>query len=512
MQERVTMRKIREILRLSLACKQSRKLVARSCNVGKTTVTDTIARATAAGISWPLPEDMDDEALERLLYPPSPNATLRKSILPAWNHVRHELVTHDNLTLMLLWQEYKERNPDGYQYSQYCLLYRHWRKRLDLSMRQEHRAGEKMFIDYCGQTLPVVDPMSWEIHGAQVFVAVLGASSYTYSEATWTQQLHDWINSHVRAFIFFKGVTQVLVPDNIKSGVTKPCYFDPVLNVTYAEMAAHYKTAIIPARPGKAKDKAKAEAGVKIAQSFILAGLRHRTFFSLAEANVAIRERLEILNNRPFRKMPGSRKQRYEEVDRPALITLPAQHYQFADWEKERVGRDYHIEVTHHYYSVPYKLVGEQVDVRYTSTTVECFHKSIRVASHARSNVIGGRTTNPEHMPRAHREYAEWTAERFISWSGEIGKSCAKVVDDILSQRIHPEQALRFCKGLRSLSRRFGCDRLEVACTRALHIKGVSYRSIKSILEHNLDKKPLESNQAPSPEPHENLRGGDYYN
>ena len=511
MQERVTMRKIREILRLTWDCQQSRKSVARSCNVGKTTVTDTISRATAAGLSWPLPENLDDEALEELLYPPPPHLILRKTNLPDWKYIRNELVTHKNLTLTLLWLEYKERDPDGLQYSQYCLLYRQWRKKLDVSMRQDHRAGEKMFIDYCGQMLPIIDPMTWLTHEAPVFVAVLGASSYTYAEATWTATLPDWIGSHVRAFVYFRGVTEVLVPDNPRTGVTTPCYFDPVLNATYADLSEHYKTVIIPARPRKPKDKALAEAGVRVSQSFILAGLRHRIFFSLAEANEAIRERLEILNNRPFRKMPGSRKERYEEIDRPALIALPEHPYQFAEWKKERLGRDYHVEITNHFYSASYKLIGEQVDIRYTTTTVEIFYKSRRVASHARSHDIRGKTTDPEHMPKAHREYTDWTTERFTSWSVEIGKSCAEVVQNIFSQRMHPEQALRLCKGLRSLSRRFGSDRLEAACARALYIKGVSYRSIKSILEHNLDSKPLESQQTPAPEPHENLRGGEFY-
>jgi transposase len=509
-QERVTMRKIREIIRLAWSSGQSRKSIAAGCCVGKTTVTDTIARATAAGLSWPLPQ-IDDDELERLLYPPVPILTPRKAPLPDWNSLHNELTTRKNLTLTLLWQEYKEQVPDGYQYSYFCDRYLQWHKRLDLSMRQIHLAGEKMFVDYCGQTLPVVDPATGEIHESQVFVAVLGASNYTYAEATLTQSLSDWIGSHVRTFTFFGGVTKVVVPDNLRSGVTKPCRYEPVINATYEEMAQHYGTAIIPARVRKPKDKAKAEVGVQIVQRFILAGLRKRTFFSLAEANAAIRERLELLNNRPFKKLPGCRKSRFEELDRPALLPLPHSHYQFSEWKKVGLGIDYHFEIDGHFYSAPHRLRGESLLARYTETTVECFHKGNRVASHARSMLKGLHTTTPEHMPRSHREYAEWTPERLISWANRIGESCAGVVSTILGRRTHPEQGFRSCRGIISLAKRFSEERLEAACERALNIKGVNYRSIKAILENNLDKKSFPSQQQLPLVPHENIRGKKYY-
>src|ERR1039457_120131 len=509
-QERVTMRKIREILRLAWSCGQSRKSIAAGCRVGKTTVTDTTARANAAGLSWPLPQ-VDDDALERLLYPPVPILIPRKAPLPDWNSLHIEWTTRKNLTLMLLWQEYKEQVPDGYQYSYFCDRYHQWHKRLDLSMRQIHLAGEKMFVDYCGQTLPVVDPATGEIHESQVFVAVLGASNYTYAEATMTQSLPDWIGSHVRTFTFFGGVTKVVVPDNLRSGVTKPCRYEPVINATYEEMAQYYSTAIIPARVRKPKDKAKAEVGVQIVQRFILAGLRKRTFFSLAEANAAIRERLELLNNRPFKKLPGCRKSRFEELDRPALLPLPLSHYQFSEWKKVLLGIDYHFDVDGHFYSAPHRLRGEPLLARYTETTVECFYKGNRVASHARSMVKGLHTTTPEHMPRSHREYAEWTPERLISWANRIGESCAGVVSTILGRRAHPEQGFRSCRGIISLAKRFSEERLEAACRRALNIKGVNYRSIKAILENNLDKKSFPSQQQLPLVPHENIRGTKYY-
>lgn len=330
-QPRVTMRKIREILRLAWSCGQSRQSTATSCGVGKTTVTDVVARATAARLSWPLPP-LDDDALERLLYPPVIHPALRTVLLPDWNSLHNELVTHKNLTLMLLWQEYKEREPNGYQYSYFCDLYRLWHKSLDVSMRQEHRAGEKLFVDYCGQTVPIVDPATGEIRDAPVFVAVLGASNYTYAEATWSQGLADWTGSHVRTFGFIGGVTKCIVPDNLRSGVTKPCRFEPEINATYQEMARHYGTAVVPARVRRPKDKAKAEVGVQIVQRFILAGLRKRIFFSLAEANAAIRERLDLLNNRPFRKLTGTRRSRFLEIDQPALLPLPSASSGATEW------------------------------------------------------------------------------------------------------------------------------------------------------------------------------------
>ena len=510
-QERVTMRKIREILRLAWSCNQSRQSIATACGIGKTTVTDTLCRASAANLSWPLPFALDDEGLETLLYPTNSGSSHRKCIPPDWHALNSEFVTHKNLTLMLLWQEYKEQNPSGYQYSQFCELFRKWKKKLDLSMRQEHRAGEKMFVDYCGQTIPIVDASTGEIRDAQVFVAVMGASNYTYAEATWSQSLADWTGSHVRTFSYFGAVPHCLVPDNLLSGVTKTCRYEPGINATYQEMATHYGTAVIPARVRKPRDKPKVEAGVQFVQRFILAGLRHHTFFSLAEANAAIKGRLELLNNRPFRKLPGTRKSRFEELDHPAMLPLPELPYQYAQWKIARVHIDYHVDVEGHFYSVPYRLVREQVDVRYTSATVECFHKGNRIASHPRSFVKGKHTTDPEHMPTSHREYAEWTPERLVTWASQTGKATAAVVESILSRRAYAEHGFRSCMGIISLGKRFGKERLEAACERALFIKGVSYASIKSILNNNLDQKPLPKQQELLTVTHDNIRGTDYY-
>lgn len=510
-QERVTLRKIREILRLAWSCGQSRKTIAAGCGVGKTTVTDTIARANAAGLCRDTLSQFDDEALERLLYPPVDHPTRRKTPLPDWNALHDELATHKNLTLMLLWQEYKEQTPGGFQYSHFCDLFRQWEKRLDISMRQLHIAGEKLFVDYCGQTLPIVDISTGEVRESQVFVAVLGASNYTYAEATWTQSLPDWIGSHTRTFQFINRVPKIVTPDNLLSGVTTPCRYEPVINATYLEMATHYGTAIIPARVRKPKDKAKAEVGVQIVQRFILAALRKRTFFSLAEANVAIRERLDLLNSRPFRKLPGSRKSRFEELERAALLPLPPTPFEFAEWKKVLLGIDYHFEIDKHFYSSPHRLRGERLLARYTETTVECFHNGNRVASHVRSRLKGGHTTDPTHMPRAHQEYASWTPERLTNWAGRIGESCTAVVTAILGRRTHPEQSFRSCLGVMSLAKKYGDDRLEAACQRAILINGISYRSIKATLENKLDQKPLAAQPELPLLTHDNVRGTSYY-
>jgi transposase len=379
-------------------------------------------------------------------------------------------------------------------------------------MRQTHRAGEKTFVDYAGQTVEVVDPTTGEVREAQVFVAVLGASSFTYAEATWTQGLADWIGSHQRTFRFFDGVTDVLVPDNLRSGVTRAHRYEPDLNPTYAEMAAHYSITILPARVRKPRDKAKVEVAVQIVERWILSRLRHQTFFSLDEVNRAIAELLPLVNERPFKKLPGSRRTLYEQLDRPALAPLPAERYEFATWKKARVNIDYHIELERHYYSVPYQLVKLEVEARLTESTVEILHRGRRVASHRRSFKVGGFTTVAAHMPRPHRDYAEWTPKRLVRWAEKTGHATAELVEAILSRRRHPQQGFRSCLGLFRLGQDYGEARLEAACRRALHIGALSYKSIESILKHKLDQEPLPEPAHPAlPLKHDNVRGPKYY-
>jgi transposase len=509
--ERISMRKIREILRLKWVCGLSHRQVSRSCGLAHGTVGDYLLRTAAAGLTWERVEGMDDGELERLLYPPPTPASGAARSLPDWSFVSREL-RRKGVTLALLWQEYKERIPEGLQYSRFCELYREWKGQLAVAMRQEHRAGEKTFVDYAGPTVDIVDAGTGEVRSAAIFVAVLGASSYSYAEATWGQGLEDWISSHVRAFEFFGGVTEIVVPDNPKSGVTRACRYEPDLNPTYHEMARYYGTAVIPARPRKPRDKAKVETGVLLVERWVLACLRNRTFFSLAELNVEIRRLVAKLNERPMRVMKVSRRELFECFDRPALKALPGERFEFAEWGKARVNIDYHVEVEGHYYSVPYQLVRKEVDVRVSASTVECFLKGRRVAAHVRSRVRGRHTTVREHMPVAHQAQAEWTPQRLVRWAGEIGPSAAAVVEEIMGTRAHPQQGFRPCLGLLRLGKRYGNDRLEAACARALVIRSASYRSVKSILEKRLDEQPLlVAPVAADVIEHQNIRGPEYY-
>lgn len=505
------MRKIKEVLRLKHEKNLGIKKIAKSCSIGNGTVSDYLQRAKAAGVSWPIDPELDDAALEQKLFPLSQDMANEDRSAPDWTDIHKEL-KRKGVTLFLLWQEYKEKTPGGYQYSWFCDLYRKWSGKVDLVMRQEHRAGDKLFVDYAGQTVPIIDRDTGEVKQAQVFVATLGASNYTYAEATWTQNLLDWINSHVRAFSFFGGVPEVVVPDNLKSGVRKACYYEPDINPTYHDLATHYETIIFPARARKPQDKAKVETSVLLVERWILASLRNHTFFSLVELNQAIHGLLKRLNERPFKKMPGCRTEMFECLDRPALKPLPAQPYQFANWKKAAVNIDYHVEVDGHYYSVPFQLVGKKVDVRFTERTVECFFQNKRIAAHKRSYQKGRHTTVKEHMPPRHQKYAKWNPERFLRWSRKIGPQTEGVVEKVLNSRSYPQQAYRSVLGILRLGQGFTEQRLEAACNRALAIGTVSYRSIKSILESGLDQRPLPEQEEPSKSiQHVNIRGKKYY-
>jgi len=507
--KRLSVRKIKEVLRLK-ASGLSNRQIAHICSIGRSTVADYLIRAAAAGLSWPLADDIRDESLERLLFPPPPHPSTERP-LPHWPKIHKEL-KRKGVTLALLWEEYKAQYPEGYQYSWFCELYREWRGKLKVWMRQVHKAGEKLFVDYCGQTAEVVNPATGEVREAQIFVAVLGASNYAYAEATWTQNLADWIDSHQRAFKFLGGVPELVVNDNLKSGVSAASRYEPDLNPTYQDMAIHFGTAILPARVRKPKDKAKVEAGVQLVERWILAALRNRTFFSLNELNQAISELLVKLNNRSFQKIPGSRRTLFETLDKPALKPLPQTPYQYAEWKKAKVNIDYHVEVHRHFYSVHYKLVGKRLDVRITANTVECFHKGQRVASHRRSYKKSGFTTVAAHMPKSHREYLKWTPERLLNWAAQIGPSVAELAQLIIESRAHPQQGFRSILGILRLSKPYGQKRLEAACKRALAINAKSYKSVQSILKNGLDQRPLTKKEPdPSPVQHPNIRGAHYY-
>jgi transposase len=509
--ERLSMRKIREYLRLRFEGGLSARQIAASLQVSRSSVGEYERRFAAAGLSWPLPDALSDRELERRLFPPPPAVPADARVVPDWAVVHQEL-RRPGVTLMLLWEEYRAAHPEGFGYSWFCKRYEAWSGALDVVMRQTHRAGEKLFVDYAGQTVEVVDPASGEIRTAQIFVAVLGASNYTYAEATWSQGLSDWIGSHVRAFAYFDGVPAILVPDNLRSGVSKAHRYEPDLNPTYLELANHYGLAVVPARVRKPRDKAKAETGVQIVERWILAALRHQSFFSLSALNTAIAALLERLNQRPFRKLPGSRRTAFETIDRPALRPLPLTPYVYATWKRVRVNIDYHVEVDGHYYSVPYTLVKQALDVRLTEHTVECFHQRQRIASHVRSPLKGRHTTIAEHMPKAHREFAEWTPERLVRWAEKTGPATAGVIGHIMANRPHPQQGFRSCPGILRLGERYGNDRLEAACARALRLNACRYKSIESILQRGLDRQALpEQQRLDLPAAHDHLRGPGYF-
>jgi len=505
------MRQIRQVLRLKYDKGLSHRAIAKACSMGTGTVSEYVARARRAGLSWPLPEELDDGALEAKLFPPPPPAGKVRP-LPDYGWVHREL-RKIGVTLQLLWHEYMEMHPDGLRYTQFCARYRDWRRKLNPSMRQVHRAGEKLFVDFSGDRPTVVDRRSGEVREVELFVGVLGASSYTYAEAVASQQLPDWIGAHVRMLEYFEGSAEIWVSDCLKSGVTKACNYEPEINRTYAHCAEHYGAVVIPARKCRPKDKAKVESAVLVAQRWILAALRNRTFFCIQELNEAIWELLEVLNGRPMQKIETSRRDLFEKIDRPALLALPADRYELTRWKDCRVNIDYHVQVEGNYYSVPYQLVHEAVEARYTYTTVEVMFRGKRVASHRRLAGKGKHATRPEHMPAAHRAHAEWSPSRLVGWASKTGPATGRMVEKILETLKHPEQGYRSCLGLIRLSDSYGAERVEAACLRAEHLASYRYRTVKNILVNGMDREPLEEQLPPSSTVpvHDNIRGAGYY-
>lgn len=510
------MRKIKEVLRLSFDAGLGQRGIAQALNLGLGTVSIYLKRARLAGISWPLPADMDERTLGRLLFPSQVATGQRRFIEPDFPNVYQEL-KHKGVTKQLLWQEYRQQYPDdGYSYAQFCHRYRVWPGHQQRSMRQHHRAGEKLFVDYCGPTMFVVNPDTGEVRPAQIFVAVLGASSYTFACASWSQKQQDWLSAHVQAFEFFGGVPELVVPDNLKSAVRKTHRYEPDINPAYQQLAAHYQTAIVPARPYKPKDKAKAEVAVQIVERWIMARLRHQTFFTLASLNQVIRFLLDDLNQRPFKKLPGTRLSQFEQLDKPALRPLPTSRYQYAEIKQARVHIDYHIEYDKHYYSVPHHLVKQAVEVQASDNTLAIYSHGQRVASHPRSYRQGTHSTCPEHMPRSHRAMTEWSSDRFLSWAGDIGEETREVVKHLLQEKRHKEQSYRRILALLSNAKKYGRDRLNKACARALLIHSPTRSSVESILKQGLDQVALETPPNMAQEElcldhHENVRGEDYY-
>jgi transposase len=506
------MRKVKEVLRLRFGLGLQQNQIARSCAIGQATVHRYLQKAAAAGLTWPLPEDVDDRRLEELLFPAPPRPSQSVRPLPDFAEVRRQLQTHKHLTLQLIWEEYRQTQSDGYGYSRFCELYDRWHRNQDVVLRQEHRAGEKLFVDWAGDPIPLYDPRTGEMQPAWLFVAVLGASTYTFARAAVSQDLGNWVECHVAAFEYCQGTPRLVVPDNPRTAVNRACRYEPDLNRTYHEMALHYGVAVMPARPRKPRDKAKVENGVLLAERWIIAALRHHRFHTLPDLNTAIAELLEKLNHRPFRKRPGSRASLFAELDRPALQPLPTERYILAHWKTVRASIDYHVEVDQHYYSVPYQLAGQQLEARFTAATVEILHAGKRVASHAHSSAAYRHTTVTEHMPKSHQAHLEWTPSRLIHWAESIGPATAEVVRCVLDKKPHPEMGYRACLGILKLEKVYSRSRLEAASQRAVQLQTCSYQSLKSILKRSLDQQLLLAPEPAPPSPqHENLRGPNYY-
>ena len=501
------MRKIRDILRLRHEGGLSIRQIKASTKVSVGAIQKLLVKADALGLGWPLEPELTDNQLARLIYPEADTRASRRFQVPDWSVIHQEL-KRKGMTKQLLWEEYTEQYPNRcYSYSQFCDRYRHWHGLQKRSMRQSHKAGEKCFVDYCGPTVPIANAHTGEIRPAQVFVAVLGASNYTYAEGSWTQKLPDWLASHVRMFEYFGGSTAMVVPDNLKSGVSRACRYDPDVNPSYQQWAEHYQTAVVPARPYKPKDKSKAEVAVQIVERWILARLRHHTFFSLAELNQCIRALLVELNERPFKQLPGNRREAYEKLDKPALKALPAHPYRYVHIKPVKVNIDYHVQYQQHHYSVPHQYVGERLELHASDTLITLYFQQQSVATHVRAQ-RAGITTEPAHMPTRHRKHQQWTPGRLKSWARDIGPATLAWVDAQLSTKRHPEQAYRVCLGLLSLSRAYPRERLEAACRIANKAGLIRLKQVKSILQSNRDQLPDQLElQTELPQDHENIRG-----
>lgn len=512
--ERMPMRKVREILKLTYDAGLPSREVARRVGVGSTGVRIMLQRFRASDLSWPLPDGVTDAALELKLYGVAATRRgQRDRTEPDWAAVNREL-KRKHVTLQILWDEYIEANPAGYSYSRYCFLYRAWEGRLPVTMRQTHLGGDRMFVDYAGDTIPVVvDRLTGEIREAHLFVAVMGASSFSFAWPTWTETLPDWVDAHVRAFAFFGGGARLLVPDNAKVAVVRACLYEPQVNRTYSELAGHYGTAVLPARPYRPRDKAKVEACVGIVERWLLGRLRRRVWHGMDELRDAVAAMLIELNGRPMRRLGRSRQELFEELDRPHLKPLPAEPYVLAEWRRCKVGIDYHVEVSRHFYSVPYRHARAQVEVRVTVRTVEIFLKGERIASHIRGSGNGRHTTIGDHMPSSHRRYRDWPVERLRDEAGQLGRSVRMLCEVILSDRPHPEHGYRSCLGILRLARPYGASRVDAAALRTLELGARSYGVVKSILEKKLDGQPLHRPRTAGEVgvDHPNIRGSKYY-
>jgi len=501
---------IREILRLSFSCGLSRRQIAASLGLSRSAVGECVRRAYAAKLTWPLPEKLDEATLFALLYPPTDPVSEKPK--PDCAYIFSEL-KRKGMTLSLLWEEYKQRNPDGYMYTQFCEIYRQWLKKTTLVMRQEHKAGHKAFSDFSGGKLRITDPHTGEVKMCPLFVSVLGASNFTFVRLFESETAEAWCTGQARAFEYFGGCPEMVVPDNPRAVISRACPYEPDVHPDFLLLAQHFNVAVVPARVRRPKDKAKVEAAVGLATRWILARLRNQTFFSVAEANRAIEALLEDLNNRPFKKIAGCRRSLFEAVEKQRLSPLPPNRYEYTHIERCRVRKDYHVEIENCFYSVPNQLVGHRVEARISKATVEILFKGRRVASHPKASRPGDVQRVEEHMPASHRAYNGCTPERFFKWAHKVGTSTEDFVKELFARKKAPELAYRACFGLVRLAKLHGDERLEGACQRAAALGSYAYKTVKLILQNNMDCRPLPTAELPQQLHivHRNIRGAGYY-
>jgi len=509
--KRVSMNKIREIIRLDEMAGLSQRAISKALSISRPVVSEYLSKVKKAGLSYNMIKTMDDDTLLQTITDTVCITNERYNTL----HHKFDAISKElkrtGVTLQMLWHEYRQEHPNGYSYTQFCYHYQMWRSSSEITMHITHKAGDKMFVDFAGKKLEIVDKQTGEVTEVETFIAVLGASQYTYVEAVASQKKHDWIKVNQNAMYYFGGVSQAIVPDCLKSAIHKSNKYEPDINPEYTDFARHYQTTILPARPNHPKDKALVEGTVRIVYTRIYAAIRNKTFHTIDELNNAIRLELDKYNSIPMQRLGTSRKQLFDDLEKNVLNPLPIQKYEIRTFKSLKAQFNYHIYLSEdkHHYSVPYRYRGKQLTVIFTDSVVEIFHKNNRIAFHKRNPTINGYSTITEHMPKQHRQYGDWSPQRFTNWAAKIGTHVAVVINTILSSRKHPEQAFKTCLGILKLTDKYDNNRLNNACEKAIEFDYLTYKGIKYILENDLDNYQEELFQ--SLPDHNNVRGQHYY-
>lgn len=511
------MKKIREVLELHVKLKLSARKVQSIAGVPRSTILDYASRFKISGLNIDELDSICDKQIHSKLFGSKKSIHKSSKPLPDYNYIYNELKNSkkSEITVKLLWEEYRETYLEGYEYTQFRVLYNRFKKKLNPSMRQVHMAGDKVFVDYSGLTMPIYNAKTGEVDKAQIFVAVLGASGYTFVHASMSQKQEDFINSHVLAYSFFGGTPRSVVPDNLKSAIISNNKNGIVVNESYKDLARHYSMIVEPARPYKPKDKSKAEQGVKGIQRYILARLRHQKFFCINELNDSIADLLDDYNNKIIKHLEQSRTEMFEKLERQELKQLPVNNYVYKQFKIARVNQDYHVSLLKCNYSVPYKYLREEVEVKYSINSVEIFHKNKMIATHPRLHHVGQTSTLTEHMPKEH-EYVHQSMNpsRLRSWAKNIGEYSLAFTEDAFSSVGHHPNAYRKIVSVLSLAKLYGKTELELALMYALEQRTTQTKSVKSILDKKLYLGKSVNNTVATKSlfnTHENLRGADEY-